>query len=392
MAFIKLLVGGDVFTPAPLGQQDILLVGDRIAAIGKELDIPASMEVEKISVRGMKITPGFIDLHVHITGGGGEAGPASRLPEIDVSTVLAAGVTTLLGMLGTDAVTRSTETLLAKAQGLEQEGVTALILSGSYSFPELATITGSLQKDIALIPHIIGVGELAMSDHRSSHATFEEFVRVVSDARIGGLIGGKPGLVVLHMGGGDEGMGKIFRLVEETDIPITQLLPTHTTRTDTLWQEAVSFARLGGNVDITASPIDSTHGVSLTRALEKAMEDNVGLEQITVSSDANGSLPRFDANKKLIGMKMGEINTLVNAFRGLVHSNFLSVQDALGLFTSNPAQRMGLVGEKGVIAEGGCADILAFDSAWQVDSVFARGTLYVQDGKVIKGGYFADPS
>ena len=188
MAFFKLLTGGHVYAPDDLGTQNILIAGDRIAAIGRELDIPRNLEVDRISVVGKNITPGFIDLHVHITGGGGEAGPASRLPEINVCAILSAGVTTLLGVLGTDTVSRSTETLLAKAQGLEQEGITAYILSGSYMFPNPSTVTGSLQKDIALIPQIMGVGELAISDHRGPHATFEEFLRVISDARVGGLI------------------------------------------------------------------------------------------------------------------------------------------------------------------------------------------------------------
>jgi beta-aspartyl-dipeptidase (metallo-type) len=388
MAFFKLLTGGHVFTPDDLGQQNILVAGDRIAAIGKDLDISGSVEVDRIPVTGKKITPGFIDLHVHITGGGGEDGPASRLPEINVSTILSAGVTTVLGVLGTDAVTRSTETLLAKAQGLEQEGITAYILSGSYTFPNLPTVTGALQKDIALIPHIIGVGELAMSDHRGPQATFEEFIRVVSDARVGGLIGGKPGLAVLHMGGGDERMSQLFRLVHETDIPITQILPTHTTRNKALWEDAIKFALFGGNVDITAVPADSDHEVSLATALENLRSNDISLDQVTVSSDANGSLPCFDENKKIVGMKMGEINTLTLEFQRLMSEGLLSAHEALKIFTSNPAARLGRIGEKGVIAPSASADIIVFEDEWKIDSVLSKGTIYVQNGELIKGGYY----
>lgn len=384
MAFFKLLIGGHIYGPDDLGEQNILIAGNRIAAVGKELEISGSVDIERIYVKGKKITPGFIDLHVHITGGGGEAGPASRLPEINVSTVLSAGVTTLLGVLGTDAVTRSTETLLAKAQGLEQEGITAYILSGSYTFPDLATVTGSLQKDIALIPQIIGVGELAISDHRGSHATFEEFIRVISDARVGGLIGGKPGLAVLHMGGGDERMSKLFRLVNETDIPITQILPTHTTRNEALWQDAIKFAKLGGNIDITATPADSSPEISLARALDQLLKNNIPLDKVTVSSDANGSLPRFDQNKKIIGTKMAAIDTLTIEFQKLVGDGCLPAHKALKLFTSNPASRLGLEGTKGVIAPSACADILVFEENWQIDTVFSKGNIYVQDGELIK--------
>lgn len=388
MAFFKLLTGGQIYGPDDLGQQDVLIAGDRIAVIGKDLDISGDIEIDRISVKGKKLTPGLIDLHVHITGGGGEAGPASRLPEINASSVLSAGVTTLLGVLGTDSVSRSTETLLAKAQGLEQEGVSAYILSGAYSFPNLPTITGSVQKDIALIHQIIGVGELAISDHRGPHATFEEFIRVVSDARVGGLVGGKPGIAVLHMGGGEERMTKLFRLAYETEIPITQILPTHTTRNSALWEEALKFAQLGGNLDITAIPAGSFHEITLATAIENLKSKSIPFEQVTVSSDANGSLPRFDENQKLIGMKMGEISTLMLEFQRLVRDNVLSVPEALKLFTSHPASRMGLKGVKGVLAPSASADIAVFEENWQLDTVLSQGTIYFQNGRLIKGSYY----
>ncbi len=391
MAFFKLLVGGHIYAPRDLGQQNILIAGNRIAAVGKKLDISGTLEVDRISMSGKKITPGFIDLHAHITGGGGEAGPASRLPEINVSTVLSAGVTTLLGVLGTDSVTRTTEALLAKAQGLEQEGVTSYILSGAYTFPNTPTLTGSLQKDIGLVPQIIGVGELAISDHRGPHATFEEFTRIISDARVGGLIGAKPGLAVLHMGGGDERMNMLFRLAAETDIPIAQVLPTHTTRNEALFEDAVKFAQLGGNIDITANEDESPGKISLASGLDALRKENISLDRVTVSSDANGSLPRFDENNKLVGMKMAEINTLVLEYQRLVLGGFASPGEALKLFTSNPATRMGLEGEKGVIAPSASADLIVFEDNWQIDTVFSKGDMYVEDGKLIRGGFFENP-
>jgi beta-aspartyl-dipeptidase (metallo-type) len=390
MAFFKLLTGGHLFAPDDLGQQNVLVAGSQIAAIGKDLDISGGVDVDRISVSGKKITPGFIDLHVHITGGGGEAGPASRLPEIKVSGILSAGVTTVLGVLGTDSVSRSTETLLAKALGLEQEGITAYILSGAYTFPQLPTLTGSLQKDIALIPPIIGVGELAMSDHRGPHATFEEFIRVISDARVGGLIGGKPGLAVLHMGGGDERMNMLFRLVGETEIPIGQILPTHTTRNEALFDEAVTFARLGGNIDITARADDTDKELSLVSAIDKLQENDISLDQVTVSSDANGSLPVFDKNNTLIGMKMAESHSLIAEFQRLIFSGCLSPSKALKLFTSNAAARLGQKGKKGEITTSSSADLLVFSDNWNIDSVMAKGQIYLQEGKLIRGGFLQE--
>ena len=40
-------------------------------------------------------------------------------------------------------------------------------------------------------------------------------------------------------------------------------------------------------------------------------------ERITLSSDGNGSMPRFDAEGKLTGMGIGPIELLVEGLRGL---------------------------------------------------------------------------
>ena len=383
MSFFKLVTGGTVYSPEHLGSCDILIAGARIAAIGKKLDIPDSFDIDWIDAGGKSVAPGFIDLHVHITGGGGESGPATRLPEISVAAILGGGVTTVVGVLGTDSVTRSTENLVAKAQGLEQEGITAFALSGSYSFPNPVTLTGSVQKDICFIPQIIGVGELAISDHRGSHATFADFVRVVSDARVGGLVGNKPGLAVIHMGEGREGMEKLFRLVEETEIPITHLLPTHVTRSTTLFDQALRFASLGGNIDITAQEQEKEDLMSLAQALESLKKASISWDRVTVSSDANGSLPRFDEQGKFIGMGIGSIATLGLELQRLVLNNGYAPADALPLFTKNPAARLGLQGEKGALVSGGCADIIVFDREWQVDSVLAQGRIRVRQGHYI---------
>ena len=43
----------------------------------------------------------------------------------------------------------------------------------------------------SFVDPIVGVGELAISDHRSSQLTLNEFLRVASDTYTAGLISGK---------------------------------------------------------------------------------------------------------------------------------------------------------------------------------------------------------
>ena len=68
-------------------------------------------------------------------------------------------------------------------------------------------------KDVMLLDKVIGAGEIAISDHRSSQPTFEEFVRIVSDVRVGGMLAGKAGIVNIHLGDSPRLMDLIWRTV-----------------------------------------------------------------------------------------------------------------------------------------------------------------------------------
>ena len=129
------------------------------------------------------ICPGFIDQHIHIIGGGGEGGLASRIPEIMLSKIVSAGITTVVGVLGFDSITRSLKGLLAKARALEEEGLNTFIYTGSYEVPT-PTITGSVMSDVSLVDKVIGVGEIAISDHRSSIRQ-GYLKKIANEARIG---------------------------------------------------------------------------------------------------------------------------------------------------------------------------------------------------------------
>ena len=371
----KLIKNGEVYAPGFLGRKDILIAAGKIAAVADKVEPPSGCEVEVIDAGGLFATPGLIDIHVHIIGGGGESGPASRAPEITAEKIFSAGVTTVVGMLGTDDVTRHPESLLAKAQGLEKQGVTAFILAGSYKYPQVATITGDLRKDITLIPHVIGVGEIAISDHRGPQARFRDLAMLAADARVAGLLGDKPGLVVVHMGGGRDGMSQLFRLVRETEIPITNILPTHVSRNKAILDQAVEWAGLGGNLDLTAHGPGSTSQISLVKALATLRKGGVSLDRITVSSDSNGSKPRFDEHKNVIGWDVGEISDLILEIHRLLENEGMEPQEALPLFTTNPAHRIGLKGRKGEIAVDMDADITLWSPQWEVDSVLSGGRL-----------------
>ncbi len=386
--FFTLITGAEVYAPEPLGRNDLLLAGERIARIAPRIDLPRELGARRVAAAGKLAVPGFVDLHVHLLGGGGEAGPASRAPEITLSRITRAGVTTVVGLLGTDDVTRRPESLLAKAMQLTAEGISAFVYSGSYQLP-LATVTGSLRKDLALLPAVIGVGEVAISDHRSSQPTFEELCRIAAEARVGGMLGGKAGLVHLHVGAGPRGLEPLRRLVRETEIPIGQFLPTHVNRTPALLEEAVAFAREGGFIDITARGRNLNFRPTVVEAVRQALAAGVPLERISLSSDSNGSMPVFDARGRVVRLAVGEIESLTEDWRRLVREG-LPLAEALALVTVNPARRAGLFDRKGSLAPGKDADLLLLDRRLEIDTVFARGRCLVERGKPrVKGTFEA---
>lgn len=378
-----LIRGGKLYSPEKEGTRDLLIAGDRIARIAAHLDVPKGLDVEIVDASDKLIVPGFIDLHVHLIGGGGEDGPTSRVPEIALSELTQAGITTVVGVLGTDNVTRSPEALLAKVKALRQEGISAYMYTGSYHIPSV-TITGSVKRDIALIEEVIGV-KVAIADHRGSQLTAHELARLASEVRLGGMLGSKAGIVHLHVGKGRRGLGLIFDVIEETEIPIGQFLPTHVSKKNpVLLGQAIDFIEKGGTIDITADS-DEKRTVSVIRELR---EGGVNLASLTMSSDGNGTVPRFDDRGKLIGMSTAKVFSLRKVLKHLVDSNVLSLSEALKLITCNPANRLDIADRKGRIQEGADADLVVLDEDLRIDQVFAKGQLMVDEGTAVVRGTF----
>ena len=296
---ITLIQNGQVFAPEPLGVRDVLIAGGRLAAVRGPGSVRVNgPDVETIDAHGKSSLPGPHRPHVHILGGGGEGGPATRAPEIGIEDIVASGVTTLIGCLGTDGVTRSMAALLAKARALEIEGVSTFSFHGSYEVP-VRTITGSVRSDLALIEKVIGAGEIAISDHRSSQPTFDEIARLAAECRVGGLLGGKAGVLHLHLGDGARG-SYLVRLMKETEIPPGQVVPTHVNRNRRLLEEGIAYVLAGGYADFTVGT--AARGGDRWRRQRRdrgppGLERGAPLERLTVTSDANGSKPVFDARE-----------------------------------------------------------------------------------------------
>lgn len=389
---IKLIKSAKVYAPEFLGIKDVLVVNDKIGAVDDKIEIKAegAVDIEIIDGKGMLLTPGFIDSHVHILGGGGEGGFKTRTPEINLTDITTAGVTTIVGCLGTDGVGRSMESLYAKAKALEEEGISTYIYTGNYRVP-VTTITGSVMKDIMLIDKVIGVGEVAVSDHRSSQPSVEEIKKLTADARVAGILSGKAGVVNIHLGDGRRMLEPLLEIAGNTEIPITQFIPTHMCRNPYLFEEAIRYAKAGGYIDFTTSSNPSfleEGDLKASKALKICLEQGVPEDKITFTSDGQGSLPMFNDKKEFIGLRVGKCITMLEEFQDSVLQEGIEMEKALKVITSNPAIALKLKG-KGRVIKGFDADlVLLEEEKLEINTVIAKGQVMIKEKQIIVCGTF----
>ena len=384
---LLLLRNAQVFAPEPLGTQHLLLGGGRVLWMGTSLDdLPATLGVQTIDIEGRRLVPGLIDAHVHVTGGGGEDGFRTRVPPLGVSRFTRAGITTVVGLLGTDDVTRGPRDLLAAVYGLREEGLTALAFTGGYHVPP-QTLTGSVRGDLVLIEALIGIGEVAISDHRSSQPTLDELMRLAADAHVAGLMTGKAGVLHLHLGDGARGLDLVGRALDQSELPPRVFHPTHVNRRKALFDEALALAARGCTIDLTAFPVEEGEDAwSAADGLIKYLEHGAPVGRITVSSDAGGCLPVFDTEGHVCSMGVGESGSLLETLADVVQRG-VPIESALPAFTSNPARLLRL-SRKGMVRVGSDADLVALDADGAAHDVIAGGVVHVRAGRIEHRGTF----
>lgn len=371
-----LIQNADVYAPEHLGLRDVLICNDKIIKVAEHIDFTFD-SLTTIDAQGKKLIPGLIDQHVHITGGGGESGFKSRAPELTLTDCIESGVTTIVGLLGTDSMTRSVANLVAKAKALNAEGITAYCLTGAYEYPS-PTLMGAVDDDIIFVNEVIGV-KIAVADHRSSNISAEELARLATKVRLASLVGGKVGEVHMHTGHGKKGLSDVFKVLEESDIPIKHFRPTHI---QNVLDDGIRFANMGGYIDFT-----STDPVGVAKLIAETLP-KVPFDRVTLSSDSNGSMPQWNDKNEVIGITVAKMTSLFSCIRELVNSNGVVLEDALRLVTQNVATALELYPVKGCIAENSDADFILLNDEMRFDTLFAKGRLMMQGGEMLVHGYY----
>ena len=386
-----LISNADVYAPEHLGHRSLLTGGGKVLWMGPagELpELPAALRTtaQTLDLEGRRLIPGLVDGHAHVTGGGGEAGFRTRVPPVPLTRYTTAGVTTVIGLLGTDDLARGPRELLATVYSLREEGLNAYAHLGGYHLPP-ATITGSVRGDLVLIEPFLGVGEVAISDHRSSQPTLDELLRLAADAHVAGLQTGKAGILHLHLGDGPRGLSLVREALERSELPPRVFNPTHVNRRRVLFEEAVALAKRGCFVDLTAFTVEEGEDAyTAAEALRRYFAGGAPADRVTVSSDAGGCLPCFDADGRVCRMDVGSAGALLATIRELLAGG-TPLETALPAFTRNPARLLRLDG-KGEIAPGADADLVALDATGAAHTVIIRGEVHVRDGAAIRRGTF----
>lgn len=354
--------GGEVYAPQPIGRLDLLIAADKIVRIG-DVDTRAleqcGLGVECIEAENCLVVPGFIDPHEHLLGGSGEEGWASQTPEIALSEIVAGGITTVVGCLGTDTTTKTMAGLLAKARAFNEEGLTAYIYSGGYNVPPI-TLTGSVRTDMLFVPEVIGAGEIAISDARSTEPTEGELARLVRDAYVGGLLTGKSGVTHFHVGSGKKRLRPVRALLDEYEIEPSSLYPTHMDRSEELMLEAIELSHRGVTVDL-----DTVDG-ELPRWMSFYLEGGGDPSHLTVSSDAAINSPR----------------AVWEQIRTCVLQHGMKLETLLPMVTSNTASVLKL-SSKGHLSAGANADLVVLrKESLEIVEVVAGDRRFVRNGQL----------
>ncbi len=377
---LKVIKNGRVYSPDDLGQKDILIAGDTILLVeGRVSTDSLPLPAEVYDAGGKTILPGIIDPHVHFIGGGGSSGLNSRTKEIAVEQIIEAGVTTAVGVLGFDRASRTLKALLLKTRALEELGLTAFMLTGSYTLPSL-TLTGSVEDDLILIDKVIGV-KLALGETLANFPEIRDIRNLLAECLRGGHLGGKAGFLQIHMGVQGKAWKKPFmEILREMKIPFSQVVFTHVNRSPDTLDEFMEFIQAGGGVDLTVSYTPEERPGSLTAAesLRRMIRAGVPLDRVTLSSDSNAT--RMLPEKRL---KYLPIQTLFQVIRELWLNGEIGRPQLVRLVTENPARSLGLGRIKGLVEPGKHADLIILREPFELDGVVLKGKWARRDGQTL---------
>jgi beta-aspartyl-dipeptidase (metallo-type) len=242
--------------------------------------------------------------------------------------------------------------------------------------------------DVYAIPKVLGV-KIALGEPRASRYADDELIDLAAQLYLTSGLAEKAAVLHAHLGLRRAPAAQLATVIARSDVPPDRFVATHVNYGPETLAAAPELARLGAWVDVTSvlGPWSAaTESVKASIAVRRFLDAGVPLAQISVSSDANASVPRIrDGAREPYWTK---VETLPGAVADLVREEKLTLADALSLVTTNPARALGLADRKGSIAVGRDADLVVLDDEFHARHVWARGCALVRDGQPVRRSMF----
>lgn len=188
----------------------------------------------------------------------------------------------------------------------------------------------------------------------------------------------------MHMGGLSSKLDAVFRILKDCEFPVQYFSPTHCARTKDLFDECLKLQKMGGFFDITSG---GSQFAPLHEVIAYGIEKGLKLDMMTMSSDGNGSVPKFDESGALVGYGCASCSANLDVLRDVVKNKILTHTQAFALMGKNVAKFLNLE-NKGSIKVGFDADFTSFDEDMKVQDVIAKGEFCVKDKELVKKGFF----
>ena len=404
-----LLTGGRVVDPANQfdGLADVLIVDGKISAVGKNLAAPAG--IERFDVTGKIVSPGLIDLHVHLR----EPGQTAK-ETIATGTAAAArgGFTSIVCMPNTSPAIDNAGAVALIRERAEREGIVNVFVTGAITKgiagEELAPIGGLKKAGIVAITddgHCIQNNELMrraceyakmfglpVMDHcqdyslvtegvmhegywslalglRSWPAAGEEMI-VARNILLAELTGAR--IHCQHLSAA--GSVALLREARKRGVPISgEACPHHFTLTDSAVAGSEKFWNADGRMlaptqgeTLPSWPAYDTH-FKMNPPLRSAKDRDAILEGLTdgtIEILCSDHAPHCDYEKEVefdyapFGIT-GLETELALSLMQLVHTKRISLAEMIAKYTVNPARLLNL--NKGTLSPGADGDVTVFD-------------------------------
>ncbi len=356
----------------------ILVDGEKIVAVGEELEIPENAEI--IDAQGGYVGPGFVDIHNH--GGGGYM--FQDEPKKAAAHFLAHGETTQLATLYYDLSKNKFLAAIERIKGAMDEGagkaIAGFYMEGPYMNPKFGA-SPELNK---------WKGEIKAEDYEALVDCAGEYARVwaIAPEREGvepfmAYAKEKNPAVVFSMGHCEANYSQIQRLKKYGIRIMTHCL--NATGAKSEWGGTKGYGPDEACMyddDIYAEMICDSLGIHVNPPLQRLLVKIKGVDKMLLVSDSfvtdNNPPDRlkhitdlsFDANGGLCGSRL----TLDVVCRNIMKHTRCGITEAFLMASTNPAKAVGL-NEVGSIEEGKKANFVFVDDVFNVKKVMLNGKI-----------------